>query len=275
MQKGLLLLFLTLTAPVSTTLYPPAHPSSPGQQASGTPELKTPARQPSAFEVATVKPAAPSTDGHTHINYPPGGSFSAANITLAALMQWAFDCPERQMLGGPDWLGSIRFDIQAKTDTQTDFDLRSLNPREASDTKRKMVQALLIERFHLQLHHEIRTLEAYDLIVARGGPKLEPGASNGNSIGRGRTYLKGQSLTAASLAQQLSYLTGKIVVDKTGLPGRYAVWLQWSPDDATSADNSAPSLYTAIQEQLGLKLVRGKEPLPVLVIDQIEQPSPN
>jgi uncharacterized protein (TIGR03435 family) len=224
------------------------------------------------FEVATIKSADSSSDGHTHINYPPGDRFSAINITLLALMQWAYSMPERQILDGPPWLGSTRFDIQAKADPD---ELKRLTSEQDRDLKRRMVQALLADRFRLTLHQETRTLPAYNLVVAKGGSKLQPSQSNGKSIGTGRTYFNGQGLPMTLIADELSKIAGRIVVDKTNLTDRYDLKLQWAPDDAPATDNSAPSLFTAIQEQLGLKLEPAKEPVPVLVIDHIEPPTPN
>jgi uncharacterized protein (TIGR03435 family) len=225
------------------------------------------------FEVATIKPAAPSPDGHTHINYPPDDRFSATNITLLALMQWAYGMPEKQILDGPPWLASTRFDIQAKADNGDQ--IKSLSSEQVSELKRRMVQALLAERFHLKLHEETRTLPAYDLVLAKGGSKLQPTRSNDKSIGTGRTHFNGEGLTMTLIAEELSQITGRVVVDKTGLTGRYDLKLQWAPDDAPATDNSAPSLFTAIQEQLGLKLEPAKEAAPVLVIDHVDPPTPN
>lgn len=225
-----------------------------------------------AFEVATIKSADPSSGGHTHINYPPGDRFSAINITLLALMQWAYSMPEKQILDGPAWVDSTRFDIQAKADTD---EIKRLTSEQDRDLKRRMVQALLADRFHLTVHQETRVRPAYDLVVAKGGSKLQPTQSNGKSIGTGRSHFNGQGLTMILIAEELSQITGRIVVDKTGLTDRYDLKLQWSPDDAPATDNSAPSLFTAIQEQLGLKLESAKEPVSVLVIDHIETPTPN
>src|SRR5580698_6993108 len=133
------------------------------------------------FEVATIKPAAPSPDGHTHINYPPDERFSALNITLIALMAWAYDMPEKQILDGPSWLTSTRFDIQAKADTDDQIKHFASDPNH--DLKRHMVQALLADRFHLKLHQDTRTMPAYDLLLAKGGSKLLPSQSNGKTIG--------------------------------------------------------------------------------------------
>ena len=223
-----------------------------------------------SFEVATIKPTA-STDGHTHINYPPGSSFSASNITLSALMQWAYGMPEKQILDGPAWLTSTRFDIQAKVDPGgPDKPVRT-----DTDAKRKMVQALLAERFNLKLHDETRMLPAYDLVIAKGGSKLEISKANGKSIGAGRNHLTVEGLTMPLIAEQLSQVAGRVVVDKTGLTDRYDVKLVWAADDAPAGESSAPSLFTAVQEQLGLKLESAKEPVPVLVIDHIDLPSAN
>jgi uncharacterized protein (TIGR03435 family) len=234
----------------------------------------THAQMPSpSFEVATIKPAAPSPDGHTHINYPPGDRFSATNITLLTLMQWAYGMPERQILEGPSWLSSTRFDIQAEADIGEK--MKSLNSEQGNELKRRMVQALLVERFQLKLHTESRTLPAYDLVVAKGGTKLQLSQSNGKSFGVGRTHFDGQGLGMTSIAEELSKIAGRVVVDKTGLPGRYDFKLLWTADDAPATDSDPPTLFTAIQEQLGLKLESAKEPVPVLVIDHVDQPSPN
>jgi uncharacterized protein (TIGR03435 family) len=225
-----------------------------------------------AFEVATIKPTGSSSDGHTHINYPPGDRFSASNITVLNLMQWAYGMPERQILDGPSWLGSTRFDIRATADTGQ---IKGLTGEQDRDLKRRMVQALLADRFGLKLHQETRTLPAYDLILSKSGLKLQPAKSGGKSFGVGRTHFNGEGMTITSIAEELSKITGRVVVDKTNLADRYDFKLEWSADDAPAADNSAPSLFTAIQEQLGVKLEPAKEPIPVLVIDHVAQPTAN
>jgi len=222
------------------------------------------------FEVATIKPAAPSPDGHTHINYPPGDQWSAANISMVALMEWAYAMPRQQILDGPSWLGSTRFDIQAKLDPES---LKGRSSEEERDLKRRMVQKLLAERCGLKTHLETRTLPAYDLVLAKGGSKLEVTKSSGKTISKSRNSFHGEGLSMSLIAEQLSQISGRIVVDKTGLGDRYDLNFQWTPDDEPPTDGSAPSLFTAIQEQLGLKLESAKEPVPVLAIDHIELPS--
>jgi uncharacterized protein (TIGR03435 family) len=223
-----------------------------------------------AFEAATIKPAAPSPDGHTHIIYPDGGRFSAINITLLNLTEWAYDMPQKQILDGPFWMGSARFDLQATTDAATDAMLRAM-----SSGQDRMVQRLLEDRFSMKLHRETRVLPAYDLVTAKGGSKLTVSQVNGKSYGGGRAYLYAEGITAELIAEQLSQIVGRIVVDKTGLDGRYDFKLKWTPDDALMSEDSSPELFTAIEEQLGLQLKPTKEPVTVLVVDHIEPPSPN
>jgi uncharacterized protein (TIGR03435 family) len=228
-----------------------------------------------AFEVATIRPTNPVNDGHTHINYPTGGVFNASNITLAALMEWAYQMPQKQILDGPAWMGTERFDVQAKSDAATDKRLRGMSSEDERALKRRMVQALLEDRFALKTHRETRTLAAYDLVVGKEGSKLQVSTANGKSIGMGREHFNGEGLTMVIIAEELSLIAGKIVVDKTGLEGRYDLKLKWTPDDAVVAEDSAPSLFTAIEEQLGLKLKAAKEPVAVIAVDAVAQPSPN
>ncbi len=244
-------------------------------QASAPQPVQSPVKPDFSFEVSTVKPTGPVTDGRTHINYPAGGDFSASNVTLNGLMEWAFEMPEKRILDGPAWMASERFDLQAKTDAETDRRLRAMPGEEAHVVKRKMVQALLADRFAMKWHEETRTLPAFDLVLAPGGSKLKPSSSNGKKSSIGRTYFRGAGLTAELIAEQLSRLQDKVVVDRTGLDGRYDFQMEWTPDDAPQTDTSAPSFFTALQEQLGLKLVPAKEPLRVMVMEQVEQPSPN
>lgn len=228
--------------------------------------------QTPSFEVATIKPAAPSTDGHTHINYPSGDRFSASNITLIALMQWAYKMPARQIISGPSWLSSSRFDIQATIDANQ---IEHLDQQAQTELKQRMVQSLFADRFHMKIHQETRTMPAYDLVVAKDGTKLQPSHANGKSIGIGRSHFNGEGLPMTIIAEELSQIAGRAIVNKTGLSGYYDFKLQWAPDDATGSDSNLPSFFTALQEQLGLKLISTKEPIPVLVIDHLDQPTPN
>ena len=120
-----------------------------------------------------------------------------------------------------------------------------------------------------------RVLPAYDLVVAKDGSKLAESKASGKSFGGGRAYFHAEGLTTKLIAEQLSQIAGRVVVDRTGLDGRYDLKLKWTPDDAVATADSSPELFTAIEEQLGLQLKAAKEPVPVLVVDHIEPPSPN
>jgi len=249
----------------------------------------------SQFQVASVRR---NTAGNaaTFFRTSPG-RFEAGNQTLRRLVRQAYNIMESQISGGPGWIDSDRYDIEAK--------FEGTSP---SAGIMVMLQALLTERFKLVLHHEMKELPIYELTVARGGPKLRsspngcipvdpskptpPGQKASDScgyLGMGRGMLEATSITMPNLAIALSRLTGQPVSDKTGITGNYSVHLTFAADDSISlpppptgdfgnpAQNvdAGPSMFTAIQEQLGLKLQAGKGPVEVLVIDHVERPSEN
>jgi bla regulator protein blaR1 len=255
-----------------------------------------------AFEVASIKPDKSGT-GMTTLRTTPVG-FSASNISLKALIQQAYGVEENQILGAPSWLGSERYDIEAKVASSDTDALHDLNP----DQRRIMLQPLLADRFQLKVHTELKDLPVLALVVAKGGPKLheaKPGDTYPNGLkgfdgpgGPGMMLMRPGQLTAQGVdlwfvAKQLSQQLGRTVQDKTGLTGKYDFTLQWKPDrdpspmpgappageqgpGATlSTDSSEASIFTAVQEQLGLKLESRKAPVEVLVIDHVEAPSEN
>ena len=160
--------------------------------------------------------------------------------------------------------------------------------------RNSLLEALLADRFHLKVHHEMKILPMYDLVVARGGSKLkaeapvapspdaakDPKAAKSRGITMGPGMLKGQGLSVVSIADQLSSIVQATVTDKTGLTGDFDFELKWTPNDAgpadgAPADDSHISIFTAVQEQLGLKLQPTKGPVDTLIIDHAEQPSEN
>ena len=148
-----------------------------------------------------------------------------------------------------------------------------------------MLQALLAERFQMRVLRETKELPVYALVVGKSGPQLHEaeGAGNGMRIGRGRVTT--QAISMEPFAKNLGKLLGRTVVDRTGLEGKFAFTLEWTPDPGqpmgllgpspASADDSGPSIFTALQEQLGLKLEPQKGPVEILVIDHVEKPSEN
>jgi uncharacterized protein (TIGR03435 family) len=162
--------------------------------------------------------------------------------------------------------------------------MHTLPSEEGRLWKQQMVQALLVDRFQLKTHQETRQLPVYALVVAnpKSGPKFKPSEANGTTIdtGRSRIHVQGSDHTVTLLARELAQSLDRIVLDKTGIDGRYDLTLRWTPDDAaatnsTPAPDAPPDIFTAIQEQLGLKLEPTKGPVPILVIDSGAMPSEN
>jgi uncharacterized protein (TIGR03435 family) len=254
-----------------------------------------------AFEVASIKPSPPSTDLRIVAiqRFQPGGRFTATNVQLRSLIMNAYSVTAARLLGGPAWIASQRFDVVAKAEADA-----------SSAQMQLMLQALLKERFNLAVHTDLRELPVYLLAVDGGdgrlGPNIRPAASAecadvggspnprlitpderrpscGVRIG-GTGNLEARGVTASQLASSLTLLVDRLVQDRTGLMGRFDLDLQWSrnpgaarqPGDAaqgiTSPDDGV-SIFTAVKEQLGLKLGASKEPVDVLVIDRAEHPA--
>ena len=236
------------------------------------------------FDVASIHPSPPSPDGHNHMwNDIHQSQFRTGNLSIRDLIQYAYNLPKSQMVGGPGWLDSAMYDIDAKSSPEMDARLKAMSDEEARQQKRLMVRELLKERFSLTTHEETRVLPVYNLVLAKGGAKFQPSDYNGTMVATSRSqiHVQGSDDTIGLLARQLAQSQGRVVVNNTGLTGRYDLTLRWTPDDAStptkgdSDPNAPPDLFTAIQDQLGLKLESGKGPVPVLVIDHIEPPSAN
>jgi len=208
-------------------------------------------------------------------------TFKATNVPLTHLLVNAFGIRPGLISGLPAWANSLRWDVNAKV---TDPDIKVMQNL-SRQQEQQMLAALLADRFHLKTHIEIKTLPVYELVVAKGGPKLKVSAVAPDSAAAGdmdvhNTDLRATGVKLSDFAVNLSAPLDRTVIDKTGLTGRYDFRLQWTPDNATgAADNGAadapPNLFTAIQEQLGLRLQPAKGPVPTLVIDHIEQPTEN
>ncbi len=226
------------------------------------------------FDVASVKPGGPvRPDGLLDINLGTAshGTVALTNTTLSECIRWAYGLTNEEQIAGPDWIRerSTRFSIVAKAPAETPL-----------GQLRVMMQALLAERFHLELHREPRKIEHYELTVAKGGPRLvesKPDTS-GTRLYDGVGRLAYNHMTIDGFVVLLSRQMKRPVFDRTGLTGSYDIDLRWTPDDAAPATDSTPlpDLFTAIQRQLGLKLESSKEPLEVLVVDRAEkEPSEN
>jgi uncharacterized protein (TIGR03435 family) len=238
-----------------------------------------PLRNPAVFDVAVIRPTSALSNDRSHIwSAPNDGNYKAQNVTLKQLIQSSFAMPASRILGGPSWLGSTRFDLEAKAGPSVDAQMKALSQDDARQQKRIMQQALLADRFHLVTHLETRELPIYALVITKDGVRTLSQA-NGTmvDVGTGHMRIEGSDNTMAVLADQLSQIVGRVVVDKTGIQGRYLLTLKWTPDDAPPSDkpDAPPSIFTALQEQLGLKLEPQKGPVPVLVVDHADTPSDN
>ena len=244
------------------------------------------------FAVATIKPS--KGDNGWRLEFTPDG-FTARGVMLRQVIQEAYGVYEEdRMYGGPAWLISGKFDIEAKIDSEDTAGWRDFG----LDQRRLMLQKLLADRFSLVVHRETKELPVYALVVARNGPKLQESKPDtiyhsqikgidGLVTRSGRGLLEAQGLSMTALANLLHFSVGRTVVDQTGLQGRYDLSLHWTPDDASDAvpktgeanqqeaasDFSGPSIFTAIQEQLGLKLRERKRPAEEFVIDRVEPSS--
>ena len=237
-----------------------------------------------SFEVATIKPSKPGTPGKG-FGFQ-AGHFMTRNTDLNDLIAFAYGRHPKQIVGAPDWFGTDLFDIEAKPDAEG---------RPSMKQMATMAQKLLEERFALKFHHEQRELPVYVISVAAGGPKMTKTASGPNDppafFFRALGDLTVRNQTMNDFAQWMQNgVMDRPVVDQTGLTDRYDFQLKWTPDESQFAafrsvgavvpppkDDPAapPQLYTAITEQLGLKMAPGKVPVDVIVIDHAEKPSAN
>jgi uncharacterized protein (TIGR03435 family) len=222
------------------------------------------------FDVASIHINNTETDGHHHIiNDPAESHFRIVNLALRDLIQFAYGLSDSQILGGPTWLDSIMFDIDAKSDPLVDAQFRALPTEQARHQKQLMVEALLADRFQLKAHQETRQLPVYALVVTKDGPKFKPSKINGTTVDTGRTrlHIAGSDDTISILARELAQVLGRVVLNQTGLSGRYDLSLRWTPDDAAalapSSPDVPPGIFTAIQELCLDKMPSGCQMSPI------------
>lgn len=232
-----------------------------------------------SFEVATIKPSKPDQPGKALTLQ--GTSLVTVNTTAVDLIEFSYNVQIKQIVNAPSWLDTDKFDITAKPDTPG---VPSVNQMKT------MIQKLLADRFQMKLHRDKKELSAYVLSVAKGGPKMQQGDPNAIP---GLFFRQLGVLTVNNASMEdftglmQSAVLDRPIVDQTGLQGRWIFVLKWTPDETqfsgmgvkvpppSDAADAPPPLFTAIQEQIGLKLEAGKVPAPVLVLDHIEKPSEN
>jgi uncharacterized protein (TIGR03435 family) len=222
------------------------------------------------FEVASIKPFdRTGMPGHGSTNIS-GPRVSMANYTLSGLIQYAYDIRSYQLSGGPNWMATDAYSITAKAEGDTQQDVAEV---------RKMVQRLLAERFGLKVHPETKEVKVYLLVPAKTGPTLTASIAKRATMQMGGGRMVGVKFTVTQLAALLASAVNRPVLDKTGLTGEYDFTLE-SPDINMGRTEpvdeiTGPSIFTAIQEQLGLKLEPSRGPVETLVIDHAEKPAGN
>jgi uncharacterized protein (TIGR03435 family) len=241
MRRTALLFLLTLTAATHAQTAPPAH----------------------SFEVASIRPTPNPDPTQGTWSLPNTGEFHTTSLALSHIVQLAYNVDAKQVEGKPIWLDSDCYDIKAKPEGGLKLTREQLRP---------LLQDLLQQRFHLTVHHETRLVSGYALVVAKSGTKLQP--TKGGVMPNWRDdfspgNLKGRNLTTAFLAQQLTPAAGLPCVDRTSLTGNYDISVEYNAE--LDPNSPLPSLFTALQESLGLKLEPQKVPVDFLVIDHIDR----
>jgi len=226
------------------------------------------------FEVASIRRNASGETRDAGINILPGGRISGTNLSLKTLIWQAWNTVDFRLKGGPGWIETDRYDIQAKTGDGNDIGLEQMQP---------LLQHLLADRFKLRVHWETREAPVYALVVDKTGPKLKedpdgPGRLFNTAFNRrqvlGKARITGTGATMGSLSVSLMNVLERIVLDKTGLAGKYDFTFEWELDQSVP-DASGASIFTSLREQLGLRLETQKAPVEMLVIDSAEKASEN
>jgi len=243
-----------------------------------------------AYDVVSIKPNK-GGDGRMMFGMS-GDGLNGTNITLKMMLRSAYGLKtEDQIVGLTGALDSAHFDVQAKMDAETVAAQKKLSKEDATKQQQAMLQAMLAEQFKLKLHHETKEQSLYDLVIAKGGSKLKEADPNNpdapkdpNGVARagmmrmGRGELTAYGVVVSRVAEILAQNLHKQVNDKTGLTGKYDIHLKWTPDEMTAETKEAtdgeqaPSIYIAIEEQLGLKLNAVKGQVDTVVIDHVEMP---
>ena len=224
-----------------------------------------------SFAVATIKPHDPAS--HNMGFDATGDRFTIRNQSVTSLMMFAYSINKHQVIDLPAWAETTSYDVEGKTDTPGEPNLRQLQ---------EMIQNLLADRFQLKLHREQRELPVYAIQIAKGGPKLKSAANpdaEPDQQGNGHGTEMSQTYTSASMADfklGMQFFLDRPIVDQTGLTGKYDFTFHYTADEARTTDpNAPPGLFNAVQEQLGLKFEPTKAMTDVFVIDHVEPPSAN
>jgi uncharacterized protein (TIGR03435 family) len=226
-----------------------------------------------SFDAVTIKPDNSGKEGYWKFALD---GFSTGGMPASNLIDNAFGVlMEDQVVGLPRWAETEPIQVQAKMDAETAAAFAKLQPEQMAKQRQLMMQALLADRFALKTHRETRELPIYELTVAKAGSKLAQSRAEERGSGVFSSgKIVARAISMQNLAANLSFVVGRVVIDKTGLAGSYNLTLEYAPEGADASD-PRPSLFTALEEQLGLKLVPSKGPVDVIVVDHIERPTEN
>ena len=240
-----------------------------------------------SFEVESVKP---NTSGaqNDHLSFAVG-RYTVTNTTIKNVIKFAYNARDFQVTGAPAWVDTDRFDIDATAGEELAQQWRDLSRAQQIEELRPMVQSLLAHRFKMTVTHVVKELPVYALVVASDGPRLTPSTPTTPDQFRisggpaGEAVLTAKNEPIAALVTMLSQQLDHAVVDRSGLGGNYDLFLEWTPSLTSppaagaqaAANTDAPSIFTALREQLGLRLESTKGPVDTIVVDHIEKPTPN
>jgi bla regulator protein blaR1 len=226
------------------------------------------------FNAASIKRSQPGNPNGSTFEYQRGGALRVRNGTLRGLIESAYDIRDFQIIGGPGWLDTDRFDVLARSESD---ESQAPRPGDMKTTRLKL-QSLLADRFRLVVRHETRDVQEYVLGVDKDGAKLvaeKSATAPSSGIESTCGHMTGTGASMTNLTLYLSRQLRRPVVDATGLTEKYNFQLSWTPELAPCSESSenAPSLVTALREQLGLKLESAKGPVDVVVVDRAERPT--
>ncbi|MBS1802735.1 MAG: TIGR03435 family protein [Acidobacteria bacterium] len=236
--------------------------------------LPSSATNSKVFEVVSIKPNQSGLTGGAQV-LPNGEHY--IDTTLELLIRGAYGMySESQVMGMPSWAKSDRYDVDARVDAATADSWKSLARTERWKQEQPMLQAMLADRCKLKVHLETKELPAYDLVVTKGGLRMRessPGEESSEAVRKGS--VKGQAISIKNLIHAIPS-DGRLILDKTGLGDKkFDFDLKWEAGTPPIGTDAGPSIFTALEEQLGLKLISSKAPASVLVVDHVEKPSPN
>lgn len=234
------------------------------------------------FDVISLKSSTPDEHNSFAFQSLPGGTIRMLGLPLRMMIMEAYGVKAFQISGGPDWIRSARWDVLAKAE--------GFQGRIPRDQENLMVQSLMADRFHLKFHNETKKEAIYALVLDKNGPKMIPNSSDERLFRNLYGSLLVKKGRMGSLADWLSRALWRVVIDKTGLTDEYDYKLEWTPEpseggpeslglppDAPSAhsETNGPTIFTALKEQLGLRLAPQKGPVEIVVIDSVDKPAGN